>query len=84
MLKINKGYCRFHITLAYQYKFIEKYKDKLYIEYLVDKLSEQLRETIITIEKPSLRYFSSMTKFIPYENALNKVSHTKINISDLY
>ena len=79
MLEVDRKYYRYHITLAYQYQNIE---DDLHYDYIIstmENLSNRLKGTQIEIAKPSLRYFSNMTRFIPYEHAKNRVSHQPIN-----
>ena len=79
MLEVDRKYYRYHITLAYQYQNIEDDIDYNYVISTMEDLSNRLKGTQIEIAKPSLRYFSSMTRFIPYEQAKNRVSHKPIN-----
>lgn len=79
MLEVNRKYCRYHITLAYQYKNIEDATDYDYIISTMEDLTYRLKGVQIEIAKPSLRYFNNMTRFVPYEQAKNRVSHQSIN-----
>jgi hypothetical protein len=82
MLEVDRKYYRYHITLAYQYQNIQDDIDYDYVISTMEDLSKRLKGTQIEIAKPSLRYFSNMTRFIPYEHAKNRVSHQPINFQN--
>lgn len=79
MLEVDRNYYRYHITLAYQYQNIEDDDHYNYIISTMEDITNRLKDTLIEITKPSLQYFSNMTRFIPYEKSKNRVSHQANN-----
>jgi hypothetical protein len=60
----------YHITLAYRYADVDQSTLNA-INYEIYVLNIILADQTITIDKPSVMYFSDMKKFVPFEESLN-------------
>ena len=61
----------YHITLAYQIKYLEKSEQSKIKEYLQHKLNEllSLYNNPLVLDTPNLCFFNDMTAFIPWDGA---------------
>lgn len=65
----NDDMGRYHITLAYRYADLDQATLNV-INHEMYILNILLADQTITIDKPSVRSFSDMTKFVPFEESL--------------
>lgn len=65
----------YHLTLAYNYRNVN-ISD---VSLILEKLNAMLQGRVITLECPTVSYFSNMTKFIPYSLAKHLNSEKKNN-----
>ena len=81
--QIERKYSKYHITLAYQYQTLTP-EDEMYLQACLQYMTNILKDCALEIEAPSVRYFSDMTKFIPYKAALSYESHKDIDLNKYY
>lgn len=72
----------FHVTLAYQYKYISR-EDMQQIQAMLHDKFSKILNTKMGFHSPQLCYFKDMTKFIPWDRDISVFVNDQVSTSNM-